>query len=383
MAPQELRDGQANKSFSGVTMKSTDKSPLVQADFDIIHFEALGPEAEYLNEETLKAKQRGALPENHSYLITPDTVQDFQRNNGEAHFPDIITTKTHSMLPESYLSGVRKSIITRSAGYDHFEHLADTANIASLREYCVDAVAQTAMKFLYATAGMLNQYTENMKSFGRKDSDAFMELGRHRILTVFGVGRIGRKIYELAEANGLTVQGVDIRQDELDRLYRGAVHFISREEAIGSSDIIVNAMNLTRKNESRFYNVGYFSREYLAKAKKQLIFINVTRGEIAPESVLLDLYLSGEIVGVGLDVFGKESEFAELMRGEPLSGVDLVAALTIVKKSLDRSANIYVQPHQGFNSDVAARAKAVESIKQVVSWYRNKGRCFDEQLPYY
>ena len=176
---------------------------------------------------------------------------------------------------------------------------------------------------------------------------------------------------------------MDIRQEELHRLYGEAVQFVSQEEAIDSSDIIVNAMNLTKKKESRFYNVGYFSREYLGKAKKRLIFINVTRGEIASESVLLDLYLSGRIAGMGLDVFGKESEFAALLRGEPLSDVDLVAARTIVEKSLDRTANIYVQPHQGFNSDVAAKAKAVESIKQVISWYRNHGRCFDDQLPYY
>ncbi|MGD0658391.1 MAG: NAD(P)-dependent oxidoreductase [Syntrophorhabdales bacterium] len=364
-------------------MKSTRKSPSVETRFDIIHFEALGPEAKHLKEETSRAKRRGMLPENHTYLITPETVQDFLKDKGEIRLPDIITTKTHSILPEDYLSVARKSIITRSAGYDHFEHLSGAANIASLREYCVNAVAQTVMKFLYAAAGMLNQYTRNVETFGRKDSDAFMELDRHRILTVFGVGRIGRKIYDLAEANGLTTQGVDIRREELHRLYGGAVRFVSKEEAIGSSDIIVNAMNLTREKGSRFYNVGYFSREYLTKARKRFIFINVTRGEIAPESALLDLYVSGKIVGMGLDVFGKEPEFAELLRGKSVSGVDLLAAQTIVKKSLDRSANIYVQPHQGFNSDVAARTKAVEAIKLVVSWYRNKGKCFDEQLPYY
>jgi D-lactate dehydrogenase len=109
----------------------------------------------------------------------------------------------------------------------------------------------------------------------------------------------------------------------------------------------------------------------------------VTRGEIAPESVLLDLYLSGKIAGIGLDVFGNESAFAQLLRGGSAPGADLAAARMMVTKSLDRTANIYVQPHQAFNSDIAARAKAVESIKHVTSWYANKGKCFDEQLPYY
>ncbi len=235
--------------------------------YDIMHFEALGPEARHLEEEIQRAVAREEIPEGHRYLITPKNLQEYLRDNPGTILPDIVTTKTHSVLPGQYLEGNRKSVITRSAGYDHFEHLADKVNIASLREYCVNAVAQTAMKFLYAAAGELNHYSLNAVTFERKDSRAFMELDRHRILTVFGVGKIGKRTYELAEANGLAVQGVDVRQEELDGLYGGTVRFVSKEEAIRGSDIIVNAMNLTRNPESRFYNVGYFSREYLSRQK--------------------------------------------------------------------------------------------------------------------
>ncbi len=129
--------------------------------------------------------------------------------------------------------------------------------------------------------------------------------------------------------------------------------------------------------------MGYFSAEYLSRGKQGLIFINVTRGEIAPESGLLELYGSGRLSGIGLDVFTKESEFSRLMNGAEVDGANLSAAKELVKMALDRTGNVYVQPHQGFNSDVAARTKAVEAIKHVVSWYRNKGARFDEQLPYY
>jgi D-lactate dehydrogenase len=359
------------------------ETPLAQGTYDIMHFEALGPEAQHLEEEILKAKAQKHLPADHTYLITPSNLQDFLKDNKWVSLPDIITTKTHSVLPESYLGGQKKSIITRSAGYDHFEHLVEKANIASLREYCVNAVAQTAMKFLYAAAGELNHYTKNIETFERKNSNAFIELDKQRTLSVFGVGKIGRKIYELAEANGLTVQGVDVRQEELRKTYEGTVRFVTREEAAISSDIMVNAMNLTKNRVSRFYNAGYFSKDYLSRTKDGLIFINVTRGEIAPESVLLELYQSGKIAGLGLDVFTNESEFAKVMLGDAPGSADLRAAQTLVRQSLERSANIYVQPHQGFNSDVAAKTKAVEAIKHVVAWHKNEGRCFDEQLPYY
>jgi D-lactate dehydrogenase len=364
-------------------MGGKESSGPARPTYAVIHFEALGPEARHLKEETAKAIKRGELPAGHVCLITPDTVQGFLKENPGSVFPEIITIKTHSVLPDGYMGGGRKSVVTRSAGYDHVEHLIKKANIASLRDYCVNAVAQTAMKFLYAAAGNLNAYAKNAEIFERKGSKAFMELGKHRTLSVFGVGKIGKKIYELAEANGLTVQGVDVRAAALKKVYQGSVDFVSKEDALASSDVIVNAMNLTKNRRSRFCNAGYFSKDCLSRAKKGLIFINVTRGEIAPESALLELYRSGRISGIGLDVFSNEAEFARLLAGDSVKGEDLQAAHVLVKMSLERSGNIYVQPHQGFNSDIAAKAKAVEAVKHIVAWYKNSGTCFDEQLPYY
>jgi D-lactate dehydrogenase len=351
--------------------------------YDIIHFEALGPEARHLEEEIRKAKRKGKLPPDHRYLVAAFRLQDLLKAEPDTFLPDIISVKTHSVIPDAYLQGTKKSILTRSAGYDHLEHLVKRANIASLRDYCVNAVAQTAIKFLYAAAGELNHYTLNTQTFERENSAAFMELDEHRVVTVYGVGKIGRRIYDLAVANGLKVQGVDIREAELSRLYGGTVNFVTKEEAIRSSNILINAMNLTRNSASRFFNVGYFSKEYLSQAPKKIIFINFTRGEIAPEAVLLDLYRAGRLIGLGLDVFSDESRFAELLKEGGEVTEDLSAARQLVRMSLRRSANIYVQPHQGFNSDVAARTKAVEAIKHVVDWYNNSGRCFAEQLPYY
>ena len=80
-----------------------------------------------------------------------------------------------------YLKGTKKSVITRSAGYDHFETLSNVINLTSLRNYCVNAVAQTAMNFLYATAGMLDEYTQNTCTFERNKSTSFIELGKRRL----------------------------------------------------------------------------------------------------------------------------------------------------------------------------------------------------------
>lgn len=352
--------------------------------YDVMHFEAMGEEARHLEEEIDGARRSGQLPKDLRSFITSATVQEYLGENPRTVLPDLVTIKTHSRLPDGFFSGARKSIITRSAGYDHVESLAGRVNIASLREYCVNAVAQTAMKFLYATAGELNRYEVNSATFRRSDAPAFMELDDSKILTVFGVGKIGKRIYDLAAANGLSVRGVDLRQDELAEYYGGKVRFISKEEAFRESDIIVNAMNLTNDRTRARYNVGYFSRERLSSCKRGLIFINVTRGEIAPEAGLLALYKNGHIRGLGLDVFSKEAAFvASLLSGESSPDADIEAGKTLIEMSLQREANVYVQPHQAFNSDKANRAKAREAIKHLIAWYRNDGKRFDEQLPYY
>lgn len=355
-------------------------------NYDVIHFEALGEEALHLKEETIAAQRKNLLPPDLRYLIVPDSLQEFMEKNPEEQLPPLITIKTHSIVPTDYLEkGDKKSIITRSAGYDHLESLADLANITSLRNYCVNAVAQTAIKFLYATSGLLNQYTVNTATFERNKTDSFMELAPNRVVTVFGVGKIGKRIFDLVKANGLTVQAVDIRSQELSALYGPEVTFVTKEEAIQSSDIFINAMNLTRISTSPYYNENYFSYDYLSQAKPGLIFINVTRGEIAPESGLLRLYDEGVLGGLGLDVFSSENNFSLAVQKGQVEPVDdrVTAALVLLQKAESRIGNIYVQPHQGFNSDLAVASKAADTISHMVAWYQHDKSCFDEQLPYY
>lgn len=353
--------------------------------YDIIHFEALGKEANYLEIETNNLIKENILPQNFNSLITPLTVQEYLSENN-IELPEIITTKTHSILPEKYINSTHKNnIITRSAGYDHLEEYQDKLNIASLREYCVNAVAQTALKFGLCTCGLLNEYIKNTQSFERNKTNSFIEISKDRIVTVYGVGKIGSKVYQYFKDIGFTVQAVDIRSEKLKSMEKYKdFNFICKEDAILESDIIVNVMNLTKIKNSKFYNVNYFNEEYLRKNKKNFIFINVTRGEIAPENVLLKLYRENKILGLGLDVFSHEAELTEDLRNQNISNnIDVLAAKEIINNSISLQENFYVQAHQGFNSDLAAKSKAHEAIEHLKYWYQNDKKGFKEQLPYY
>ena len=88
-------------------------------NYDVIHFEALGEEANHLAEDTKAAQAKGELPADLRYLIVPDTLQDWLAQHPDEVLPPLLTIKTHSRPPKEWLEGEKKSIITRSAGYDH------------------------------------------------------------------------------------------------------------------------------------------------------------------------------------------------------------------------------------------------------------------------
>ena len=273
-------------------------------------------------------------------------------------------------------------MISRSAGYDHFEHLAQIANITSLREYCVNAVAETGVKLMFCTCGNLNQYTQNMTTFERNNCVSFKELSNLKV-TVFGVGKIGKRIYDMVKGLGMDARAVDLRADTLSELYGGSVQFISKEEAI-DSDVIICAMNYTRDPASRYYNKAYFTEEYLRSFPKGFVFVNVTRGEIAPEAQLWKLYKEGHIFGIGVDTFHGEAELTKVLRRQKnTENEHEEAAVCMINAALDRAANIYVQPHQGFNSDVAALCKATETVKHLEDYFARNCIDFASQLPYY
>ncbi len=351
--------------------------------YDILFFEALGEENEHLKEEIEKAKQRGTIPADLTYVVTPDTLQAYLEKYPETVLPDILSIKTHSVFPESwYKTGAKKSVISRSAGYDHIEALADVLNATSLRRYCVNAVAETAVKFVFAACGNLNQYQANMATFERNDCISFKELSNLKA-TVFGVGKIGSRIYEILAGIGMDTYAVDIRREELSKEYGPKVRFIEKEEAY-DSDVIVCGMNYTKNPASRFYNENYFSEEFLSKCKPGLVFVNVTRGEITDECALLKAYQEGRIFGLGLDAFAGEEDITNVLKkGLPAPTELAKAQKELVRLSITREGNVYTQPHQAFNSDIAALDKAVETVKHLEAFFRNGGKRFDSQLPYY
>jgi D-lactate dehydrogenase len=122
-------------------------------------------------------------------------------------------------------------------------------------------------------------------------------------------------------------------------------------------------MNLTPHNK------GYFSYEVLRQAKRDVIFVNVSRGEFSPPSVLLRLLQEGHLGGVALDVYDHEPDLANALRsGEPSREPEVKAAL-----ALQSWANVILTPHNSFNTREAVDRKAAHSAQQL-NHFVSKGR---------
>lgn len=91
-------------------------------NYDIIHFEALGEEARHLVDETKAAQECGLIPTDLRYLVTPQNLQEFLKQNPQEELPDIISIKTHSILPASYMSGTKKASLREAPDTTIWKH---------------------------------------------------------------------------------------------------------------------------------------------------------------------------------------------------------------------------------------------------------------------
>lgn len=119
-----------------------------------------------------------------------------------------------------------------------------------------------------------------------------------KTMGIVGLGAIGCRVAELANAFGMRVIGTRarpaVRPAGVDELY-GADEF---ERVVREADILVLACPLTPQTR------GMMGRRQFALMKPTAYFINISRGENVDEPALVDALQSGTIAGAGLDTFG-------------------------------------------------------------------------------
>jgi D-lactate dehydrogenase len=279
---------------------------------------------------------------------------------GERAPSDVISVRTQSVLPPAWADGLR-GIVTRSTGFDHvlaYRHESGVEVPAgSLPLYCNRAVAEQALMMWMMLLRKATQQQRQFRTFHRDGITGFE--AEAKTLLVVGVGNIGSEIVKIGQGLAMRVIGHDLEQKWDFVEYADDV-----DTAIAEADIIACAMNLTDENR------GYFSKQRLERAKPSALFVNVSRGELSPTTVLLDLLESGALAGVGLDVFDEERTLAGALRDgadppEGEAGEQVRAALALAERD-----DAIVTPHNAFNTAEAVLRKAEHSVQQLESLLR-------------
>jgi D-lactate dehydrogenase len=320
--------------------------------YDVFFYEAFAEE---------EAALRRLLPADVDAGFADPTIQE----TGHTAPPSrLISTRNQSRVPLAWREQL-DGILTRSTGYDHlieFAALPEPApRLGYLPLYCHRAVAEQAMMMWMALLRKLPRQMRQFHSFHRDGLTGRECQGR--TLVVVGVGNIGSEICQIGRGLGMRVLGVD-----LDPRYP-EVEFVSIDEGLPQADVVACAMDYNSSNS------GYFNRERLRKFKPGAVFVNISRGELSPSTVLLDALQSGRLGGVGLDVYDHELALALALRGGRSSDdAEVQAALALAKME-----NVICTPHNAFNSDEAVERKSEHSIRQIVAFL--KTRQFEWPVP--
>jgi hydroxypyruvate reductase len=194
--------------------------------------------------------------------------------------------------------------------------------VTNTPDVLTEGVAELGIALLLAVARRI-PFNDRYVRAGRwpKEGDpALASSLAGRRLGIVGLGRIGRRVAQLAEAFGMDIRyGGPRRKEDVSWRYCDGLVEMARE---------VDVLMLTCKGGAE--TAGLIGREVIEALGPEGWLINITRGSVVDEAALVDALVGGRLGAAGLDVFAREPHVPEALLG------------------LD---NVVLQPHQGSASE--------------------------------
>lgn len=233
----------------------------------------------------------------------------------------VIEQLTHCRIISRY--GVGVDMIDLESAREH------GIQVANVPDFCVEEVATHTLCFLLALGRKLFAQDRLIRQGVWKAVDAIRPLHRLRnqTLGLVGVGRIGRRLAQLASPLGMRILGYDV-QPPKDPMPVSLADF---ETVIRESDYLSLHCPLTGDTHH------LINAEVLGKMKPGSFLINVARGGVVDTEALLEALSRGQIAGAALDVFEQEP----LPADHPLTKMDnVILTPHLASYSLDAAAQL-------------------------------------------
>jgi glycerate dehydrogenase len=206
----------------------------------------------------------------------------------------------------SQLSGLRMIAVT-ATGYDCVDVRAAAEcgiAVANVPVYGTDSVAQHVFALLLHVLHRVDLHDQAIRDGEWAKIGAFSfwrspltELSG-KTMGIVGLGRIGRRVAQLADAFGMSVVACSRRQQERPAL--DSFRWTDLEGVLGSSDVISLHCPLT--DETR----GLICSQSLQRIRPHAILINASRGALVVEADLAESLRGGKLLAAALDVVSEE-----------------------------------------------------------------------------
>ncbi len=215
-----------------------------------------------------------------SYVAGSKTTKDI------VSYADALVTRTRTKCNIDLLDGSNvKMIATATIGFDHIDTNyceengiewtnAPGCNSGSVKQYIASVLATLASK----------------KNFQFKD----------KTIGIIGVGNVGSKVKDLAEALGMRILLNDPPREERE----GSDIFVDIEVIQKEADIITFHVPLQHSGVFKTFHLG--DENFFKACKNEVVIINSSRGEVIDNNALLDVIKDGEIGEAVLDVWENE-----------------------------------------------------------------------------
>ena len=168
--------------------------------------------------------------------------------------------------------------------------------------YSTNGVAQHTFALLFYVLEKLDYYDNYVKSGAYANGACFSHFGQSfceldgKTWGIIGLGAIGRRVAEIAQAFGCHVICYSASGSKYDSPY----------EQVGFDEILEKSDFLSIHAPLNKYTENLMTLDAFKKMKKSAILINVARGPIVNEQDLYTALTEGEIAGAALDVLAKE-----------------------------------------------------------------------------
>jgi D-3-phosphoglycerate dehydrogenase / 2-oxoglutarate reductase len=168
---------------------------------------------------------------------------------------------------------------------------APQSNILTTAEHTMALLLAQARNIPQAHAALVAGRWERSQWEGVELSD--------KTLGVVGLGRIGKLVAQRAHAFGMRLVATDPFVDR-DRARQLGVEMMPLDRLVEVSDFLT--LHVTKTPET----IGMIGKDLLARAKRGIRIINVSRGGVVDEEALAEAIRVGHVAGAALDVFTSE-----------------------------------------------------------------------------